>query len=117
MNLHVTIEGEPPGARVRNARKTQTHLTQVDFAESAGVAAGTLAAFENGQLQISLHNASKILELLEVELQIDPIDISPVEPTFDQDRVLRESRAAEARSDFDRYAPTLAQMLGRAMTN
>lgn len=74
MGLELTIDGQAPGTRARKARKTNTGLTQVAFAKLVGVAAGTLAAFEKGQMQISLGNALRILDRLDLELRLDLVE-------------------------------------------
>jgi transcriptional regulator with XRE-family HTH domain len=119
MDLELLVDGKQPGAGAKKIRKKVAKLTQVELAEIADVAPGTLLAFEKGEMNISLANANKILERLETEFSIGHKVSTEGETSGSGDPSASDQAKHEVKSKspgalaLDSRAPTLAQMLTR----
>lgn len=83
VDLELRIADQAPGHGVRTLRKKHHKLTQVELAEKADVAPGTLLALEKGKDQISLGNLNKLLFTLDSDFSIEDVTTSTDEAADD----------------------------------
>lgn len=80
-------------AAIARGRRLSLGLSQEELARRAGVSRQWLGMFERGKRTAELGLAIRLLDTLELELEVRPRDSAPahrVEPAIDLDRLLEE---------------------------